>query len=182
MTLCLLGIGPVKQSFFNVKLRSFPYPSVKTCVLVAQKTCLIETVLMSTHNICFGWEIRKIFFNYTLLSGGLAKGVLSAYNLCKQFEPRSGLTSLWIKTVWHPDSVPAKVISRWHNSPQLLSLHRSLLKSMYLERGKVASYQICLRMKPELYIFIWALTDKQYCCWWGHTFLLSSYCTVIYFY
>ena len=25
----------------------------KTCVLGAQKNCLIETVLLSTHNICF---------------------------------------------------------------------------------------------------------------------------------
>ena len=30
------------------------YPSVKTCVLGAQKNRLIETVLLSTHNICFG--------------------------------------------------------------------------------------------------------------------------------
>ena len=29
----------------------------------------IETVLLSTHNICFGWEIWKIFFDYILLSG-----------------------------------------------------------------------------------------------------------------
>ena len=29
-------------------------PGVKTCVLGAQKICLIETVLLSTHNICFG--------------------------------------------------------------------------------------------------------------------------------
>ena len=49
----------------------FSYPSVLTCVLVAQKNSLIETVLLSTHNICFGWEIRKIIFCYTLLSGGL---------------------------------------------------------------------------------------------------------------
>ena len=28
-------------------------------------------VLLSTHNICFEWEIRKIIFFYTLLSGGL---------------------------------------------------------------------------------------------------------------
>ena len=37
----------------------FPYPSVLTYVLGAQKNRLIETVLLSTHNICFGWEIRK---------------------------------------------------------------------------------------------------------------------------
>ena len=38
----------------------------------AQKNCLIETVLLSTHNARFRWEIRKIIFNYALISGGLA--------------------------------------------------------------------------------------------------------------
>ena len=28
----------------------------------AQKNRLIETVLLSTHNVCFGWEIRKMIF------------------------------------------------------------------------------------------------------------------------
>ena len=28
----------------------------------AQKNRLIETVLLRTHNICFGWELRKWFF------------------------------------------------------------------------------------------------------------------------
>ena len=29
----------------------------------AQKNRLIETVLLSTHNVCFGWEeLRKLFF------------------------------------------------------------------------------------------------------------------------
>ena len=37
-------------------------------VLGAQKNRLIETVLLSTHNICFGWEIRKLFFFYALLT------------------------------------------------------------------------------------------------------------------
>ena len=36
--------------------------------LGAQKNSLIETVLLSTHNICFGSEIRKSFFCYTLLT------------------------------------------------------------------------------------------------------------------
>ena len=56
---------------FIIKFRLFSYPSVKTCVLVAQKNHLIETVLLGTHNICFGWEIRKVIFKCTLLSGGL---------------------------------------------------------------------------------------------------------------
>ena len=37
-------------------------------VLGAQKNPLIETVLLSTHNICFGREIRKLSFCYALLT------------------------------------------------------------------------------------------------------------------
>ena len=40
----------------------FSYPSVLTYVMGAQKDHLIETVLLSTHSICFGGEIRKLFF------------------------------------------------------------------------------------------------------------------------
>ena len=32
---------------------------------------LIETALLSTHNICFGWGIKKIILCFPLLSGGL---------------------------------------------------------------------------------------------------------------
>ena len=45
----------------------------------AQKNRLIETVLLSTHNICFGWEIKKIIFQYALLSGGLNYGYLFSF-------------------------------------------------------------------------------------------------------
>ena len=34
------------SNFFGVKLRLFTYPSVKSCVLGAQKNRLIETVLL----------------------------------------------------------------------------------------------------------------------------------------
>ena len=47
-------------TILNVKLRIFSYPLILTYVLGAQKNRLIETVLPSTHNMCFGWEIRKI--------------------------------------------------------------------------------------------------------------------------
>ena len=33
----------------------------------AQKNHLIEAVLLSTHNICFNGEIRKIILSYALL-------------------------------------------------------------------------------------------------------------------
>ena len=47
-------LRPVKQKDFSVKLWLFSYPSVETCVLGAQKNRLTGTVLLSTHNICFG--------------------------------------------------------------------------------------------------------------------------------
>ena len=53
---------------FKMKLKIFFYPSVLAYVLGARKNHLIETVLLSTHNICFGWEMRKLFFWYTLLT------------------------------------------------------------------------------------------------------------------
>ena len=34
----------------------------------AQKNQLTETVPLSTHNICFGWEIRKLIFRYKCLT------------------------------------------------------------------------------------------------------------------
>ena len=40
-------------------------------MLGAKNNCLIETVLLSTHNICFGREIRKLDFDYPLLTKGL---------------------------------------------------------------------------------------------------------------
>ena len=43
--------GLVKQFFFSLKLLIFPYSSDLTYVVGAQKNRLIETVLLSTHNM-----------------------------------------------------------------------------------------------------------------------------------
>ena len=51
----------IKQ-IFERKIVFFSYPSVLSYVLGAQKNCFIMTVLLSTNNICFGCEIRKISF------------------------------------------------------------------------------------------------------------------------
>ena len=48
-----LGLPPHLKKFEH-KMLIFSYPSVLTYVLGAQKSCLIETVLLSTNNICFG--------------------------------------------------------------------------------------------------------------------------------
>ena len=50
--LCTIGLD--KQNFFSINLRIFSYPLVLTYVFGAQKNHLIETNLLSTHNICFG--------------------------------------------------------------------------------------------------------------------------------
>ena len=65
-----------------------------TCVLGAQKNRLIETVLLNTQNICFGQEISKLRFNYTLISGGLVfyRGLVKALN--KTYLKIVGHTSL----------------------------------------------------------------------------------------
>ena len=54
-------IGKIKDSlkFLNLQYmcigyQIFSYPSVLAYVLGAQKNRLIETVLLSAHNICFG--------------------------------------------------------------------------------------------------------------------------------
>ena len=51
-----------KTKFLSVKLKIFSYLSILTYVLGAQKNRLIETVLLSTHNICFVSDLRKLFF------------------------------------------------------------------------------------------------------------------------
>ena len=49
------------------KVIIFIFISLNLCVLGAQKNRLIEM----THNICLGWEIRILIFNYTPLSVGV---------------------------------------------------------------------------------------------------------------
>ena len=56
------------NKIFSVKMSKCSYPSVLTYVLGAQKNRLIETVLLSTQNICFGLEKRKLNFRYALLT------------------------------------------------------------------------------------------------------------------
>ena len=58
-----------KQKFSAYICKYFPtHYFFLIYVLGAQKNHLIETVLLNTHNICFGWEIRKLFFRYAPLT------------------------------------------------------------------------------------------------------------------
>ena len=63
----MLTFSKIKRKIVNIFL---PY------VLDAQKNCLTETMLLNTHNIYFGREIRKLMFCYALLLKGLV-------NVCK---------------------------------------------------------------------------------------------------
>ena len=45
-------------NLMSLNLQLFSYPSAKACVLDSQKNCLIEIVLLSNPNICFGCKIR----------------------------------------------------------------------------------------------------------------------------
>ena len=64
----------------HLKLYLFPYPSIYTCVLVAQKNRLIESVLLSTHNWpqdMFWLRKKKNNFpvcTFTLRTGGSVRG------------------------------------------------------------------------------------------------------------
>ena len=53
ITLHCRYIGPDKDRLCTLKLHLFPYSSILTCGLGAQKNRLIEMVLLSTHNVCF---------------------------------------------------------------------------------------------------------------------------------
>ena len=75
----------------SVKLELFSYPLIQAFVLDAQKNRLIETVLLSTHNICFCLEIKKIVFQFALLSGGL-ENVLTLSAITKLFREQTKLS------------------------------------------------------------------------------------------
>ena len=58
----MLSIGLDKQ-ISQRKIVNNSYPSVLTYVLGAQKNRLIETVILSTHNICFASGTRKLILS-----------------------------------------------------------------------------------------------------------------------
>ena len=57
--------GLDKQKKIQHKIVNIFLPISFNICLGAQKNRLIETVLLSTHNICFSLEIRKLNFRYT---------------------------------------------------------------------------------------------------------------------
>ena len=62
------------NKIFESKQYKFSYPSRLTLVLGAEKNCLIDKVLLSTHNMCW-LRNKKITFCCILLSKGLNVGI-----------------------------------------------------------------------------------------------------------
>ena len=60
-----INIGIDKHNFEH-KFENIFLPISFNICLGAQKNCLIKTVLLSTHNICFDLEIRNNFLICTL--------------------------------------------------------------------------------------------------------------------
>ena len=60
--------GPDKSLLFSEKYWYFSYFSMKTYVVGTHSKRLAKALLMSTHNICFHGEIRKISCWYPCLS------------------------------------------------------------------------------------------------------------------
>ena len=61
-------LSKVKKTNLSGKIVDIFLPINFNIYLGAQKKRLIETLLLSTHNICNGREIRKLNFRYALLS------------------------------------------------------------------------------------------------------------------
>ena len=110
--------------------QTFPVWNCKyflTYNLGAQKKRLIETVLLSTHNICFGWEIRKLFFCYKLLT----KVLLSiSLNMC--FECSKEL-SHWDSSLEYPQHM------YWLRNKKKNSATHSYLETWYTRNTLMAT-------------------------------------------
>ena len=79
----------------SIKLWIISFPLVLTFVLGTQKNSLIETVLLSTHNICVGWELRKIIFNSNALEYVTTSDWITS-KICNSIS-----CDILSKTVWH---------------------------------------------------------------------------------
>ena len=85
MSLSLL-VGATVGKHFEYKSEKFSYPSVLTYVLCSQKNCLIETLLLSTNNTCFGPELKKKNYFIVPVWISCTFQMKSFYNLIKQLE------------------------------------------------------------------------------------------------
>ena len=80
----------------------FSHPSVRTGFLSAQKNhLLLETVLLSTQNICFGLELRKFFFDICMGESSKFPKILNFHNSnLKTFSMPTNLNIHKLKFKW----------------------------------------------------------------------------------
>ena len=64
----------------------------------AQKNRHIDTGLLGTHNVCFGWEIRFFFFWYALLTKDMNTVLIWALSFIS-FEYRSNFKIILFENV-----------------------------------------------------------------------------------
>ena len=81
---CSVWTGALTLRFLRVKLTIFYYQLFKHMLLVLKWCHLdaLKTVLLSTHNKCFDWEIRKLILYYALLTKYLNTGPLAEDSVC----------------------------------------------------------------------------------------------------
>ena len=61
---------------FERKIVKIFLPISLLYVLGAQKNHLLKTGSLTTHNICFGWETSRLYFNYDLWTTGVGDALL----------------------------------------------------------------------------------------------------------
>ena len=82
-TTCDIGTNPwenetyIANETFQHKIANIFLPIIFSICFGCSEDRLTETVLLSTHNICIGWELRKLFFCYALLTEGMITNNLS---------------------------------------------------------------------------------------------------------
>ena len=106
-------------NFFECKIVIFFLPISLNICFGAQKNGLIETVLLSTHNICFGQKINKINFKlYTLIwRPVIIRNQQCPYDTEQFCTMATHISSVPIQPTWQPTSV------LYHGNPHQFCTH-----------------------------------------------------------
>ena len=136
---------------------------------VLKRTILMRRILSyhKLHNICFGWEIRKLVFCYTLLTKGLHGGIFSLipFDLCIFFLnwAPSGSRMIWDQQL-HVD-----IILHWHCNGDTKGPY------VWLSVKQVCIPPVAFWVWQYGYIFllkIFDLTGYTVLCPWARHFIL----------
>ena len=101
----------------------------------AQKNCLIETAFLNTHNICYGWVIKRIIFNYTLIWSLETSTIMSLFGLIACFGD-GFFPACLDNSETNPEDlllIPKELSEKSANHPELLIDHRDSSHQIHLE-------------------------------------------------